>query len=246
MPDKIVMPGGFDEWGHRWTDFVLDNEHTAFEWCMIYVDRNPAAYPNRDRATAVAQEMRLAALGAMGSNEPGPVTHITSSGAEIHFGTVWDDRVIPRTANAIYRELAEAIANGRFEARRVYLDDRPRELDPTLCVLDAEPVLAIAHSRRDYGQYIAQLMAKRHPGAARRKRATFSEVRNAITAVYDAANETGAKPPNLVEIIKPVQAMLDRQGFEASGRVIQKLAADPQHDLRRRKPGRTIASERRK
>ncbi len=72
---------------------------------------------------------------------------------------MWDNPAAFRTSNAVYQELAEGITSGKLDAKRVYLDDRPAELDLTLCILDAAPVLAIARRRKDHGQHIARLLA---------------------------------------------------------------------------------------
>ena len=64
-----------------------------------------------------------------------------------------------------------------------------------------------------------------------------------ITEVYDTAKSTGAKAPNLVEIVKPVQERLRATGYVASGKQIQNLASAKQFEGRRRKPGKTVASE---
>jgi hypothetical protein len=156
MPDEIIIPGGHDEWaGHSWGDFVIGAEHTVFEWCMIYTDRHPTAFLGNHYRTATAelQDARLTLLGARGSNEPGMRPHPTEP-----CKGVWDDQAIYRVCNAVFQELADGIRRDRLAAKRVYLDDLPGELDPTLCVLDAPLVLAIARRRDDYGQYIAQLL----------------------------------------------------------------------------------------
>ncbi len=69
-------------------------------------------------------------------------------------------------------------------------------------------------------------------------------IHEAIAAVYDEAEREQAKPPNIRELAKPVQRLLSQQGRQASGIQIQKLAAEPQHDGRRRTPGKTVTSER--
>jgi hypothetical protein len=156
MADEIIIPGGFDEWSqHRWDDFVIGTEHTVFEWCMIYTDSHPAAFLGDDSRTATAemQDVRLTLLGARGSNEPGMRPHPTETDKGI-----WDDQVIYKTRNAVYQQLAEAIKGRQLDTKQVYLDDRPGELDPTLCILDSAPVLAIARRRGDYGGYIAALL----------------------------------------------------------------------------------------
>jgi hypothetical protein len=78
------------------------------------------------------------------------------------------------------------------------------------------------------------------------KSATYRKIDQAITATYDEAEAAGEKSPNLTEIIAPVQAILRAEGYEASGRQIQKLAAADQHKIRRRKIGPTVANEKRR
>jgi hypothetical protein len=78
---------------------------------------------------------------------------------------------------------------------------------------------------------------------AKLRRAPDASIHRAIAKEYDAAETTGLRPPNVKEIISPVQKRLELEGSEASGRRIQQLAGDPRHGGRRRKPGKTIASE---
>jgi hypothetical protein len=77
------------------------------------------------------------------------------------------------------------------------------------------------------------------------RKAPNREIHKAITAAYDQADAAGEKPPNLREIVPPVQAILRAQGYEASGRQIQESARGDPHNSRRRKAGKTVASERR-
>jgi hypothetical protein len=74
------------------------------------------------------------------------------------------------------------------------------------------------------------------------KMASDPRINEAITAVYDGLSD-GAKPPNVREVVPPVQAILRVDGYYASGRRITELAGGEKHNLRRRKPGRTVASE---
>jgi hypothetical protein len=78
----------------------------------------------------------------------------------------------------------------------------------------------------------------------RLKRATKGKIAEAITAIYDMAEQERSKPPNIKEIVKPVQNALRTLGYEASGRQIQGIAEEPKFRNRRRKPGPTIRSER--
>jgi hypothetical protein len=159
MSNKVIIPGGAANWivrEHRFADFVVRDKHTVYAWCKIYVDENPNATPPEFLvATTGRQEDRLTFLGAIGSNLPGLRPHPT----ETDKGD-GDDRAPHRTANAVYRELAKGIRSGRIEVKKsVYLDDRPSEIDLTLCVIGGAPVFAIARKRKDHGQVIAWLLA---------------------------------------------------------------------------------------
>lgn len=78
------------------------------------------------------------------------------------------------------------------------------------------------------------------------KPAPASKIDEALTAAYDEAQTAGEKPPNLKQIIAPVQAVLRKQGLEASGQKIQDRADADEFKKRRRKPGATVASESRR
>ena len=81
------------------------------------------------------------------------------------------------------------------------------------------------------------------PTRALPRQAPQTEIEVAITAAYDAAARANAKPPNIKELAAAVKPLLASKGYQASGNQIQKLAAAPQHAQRRRKPGKTVASE---
>jgi hypothetical protein len=83
------------------------------------------------------------------------------------------------------------------------------------------------------------------PAVAFLKPANDGKIHETITAAYDTAAATGQKPPNIKEIVAPVRAILRKRGYEASGRHIQELAGGARHAGRRRKPGPTVASEKR-
>jgi hypothetical protein len=84
--------------------------------------------------------------------------------------------------------------------------------------------------------------AKRSPTDSL-KRPTASQIDEAITSVYDEASNIGHKPPNVKEIILPVQEKLQAQGYGASGNQIQEAAGAEKHAKRRRPPGKTVKSE---
>jgi len=71
------------------------------------------------------------------------------------------------------------------------------------------------------------------------RKATKPDIDRVIQAVYDEAERDGEKPPNIKELIEPVQAKLAATGHTASGLMIMKVGAGPQHKKRRWEPGRT-------
>jgi hypothetical protein len=75
--------------------------------------------------------------------------------------------------------------------------------------------------------------------------APVREIRRALTDEYDEAETEGRKPPNVKEVVGPVKERLRENGYEASGRRISDLAGEEEYKSRRRKPGPTLASEKR-
>jgi hypothetical protein len=63
-----------------------------------------------------------------------------------------------------------------------------------------------------------------------------------IKAVYDAADDAGAKPPNIKELPDEVQPQLEAMGYVATKRQIMKLGQA--FEDRRRPAGKTLRSER--
>ena len=74
--------------------------------------------------------------------------------------------------------------------------------------------------------------------------ATVAKINAAITMVNDEAQRKGDKLPNVKQLPPMVRVALAAEGLEASNKRIQELAQAPQHASRRRKPGKTVASER--
>jgi hypothetical protein len=68
----------------------------------------------------------------------------------------------------------------------------------------------------------------------------------AIRCAYDAAAAAGMKPPNTKQLPAAVQPFLQQKGFSTSGRHIRKLGDAEEFKRRRRPPGKTLASERRR
>jgi hypothetical protein len=141
-------------------DFTVGDERTVYEWCMIYSDRHPGVATLH--ATTAHQKDRLLHLGAIATLLAGPFIAVTPAR---HFEV--DTTAHYRISNAVYQELATAIQTGSLEPkRRAYLEDGPGQLDPTLCVLEATPILAIAERRGDGGEVIQKLLAERRQPAA--------------------------------------------------------------------------------
>jgi hypothetical protein len=89
----------------------------------------------------------------------------------------------------------------------------------------------------------ANLIPNEQP-ALNYKPASNSKIISAIRAEYDEAEAAKRKPPNIKEIVEPVQSALRCQGFHASGNHIQELAKDAEFKNRRRRPGATVKSDR--
>src|SRR5438309_7012406 len=172
------------------TGYVVRDEHSVYEWCMIYTDRDPrvaSLYPY-----AAGQKQRMQYLGAIAPLMSGPMT-ATVAGQDIEV----DTREHYRIANAVYQGLANDIQTGACEPkRRAYLEDRPGELDPTLCVLEAAPILAIAERRGDGGEIIRRLVAhwvkKRRPG---RKAGAISVKDLACKLALRVLDDEAQRPP---------------------------------------------------
>jgi hypothetical protein len=75
-----------------------------------------------------------------------------------------------------------------------------------------------------------------------RRAASKEEIRMELRAVYAAST----KPPNVKEAPKAVQPRLHERGLEAAERYIAEIADEAEFQKLRRKPGKTIASERAK
>jgi hypothetical protein len=77
------------------------------------------------------------------------------------------------------------------------------------------------------------------------RKATDAEIHDMITKIYDEAEKTNSKPPNVKEIGPLAKQRLDAISLEASAHHIQNCADAEKHKVRRRKPGATVASEKR-
>jgi hypothetical protein len=93
--------------------------------------------------------------------------------------------------------------------------------------------MADPHSPHDKGLRQLRLGPAKHEGL----------IHEAISAIYDACEQQGVKPPNIAEIAKPVAAHLGKRGFQTTGVAIKKLANKPQHAKRRHPKGVTIRGQ---
>jgi len=120
--------------------FVIGNAHTIFEWCMIYTDRHPAAvHPDHNSPSAQDRDLRLNLLGAIGGARNDPGLHVLTE---------------------VYRELELDIERDRIlPLKRAFANDAPDVFDATRCLIDVEPVLALARRRQDFGKTMAELLA---------------------------------------------------------------------------------------
>jgi hypothetical protein len=141
MSIKLFIPGGRDPHnGIFRSRFVIGDEHTAYEWAMIYADRHPAPWETSG-GTIADMKHRETWLGARGGgNSRRPRRH--------------------KIAGEVYHELVEEIRAGRITPRkRVYCTDQPSEPDPTQFVIAACDVLNLAKRRNDGGWYIKKMKA---------------------------------------------------------------------------------------
>jgi hypothetical protein len=78
------------------------------------------------------------------------------------------------------------------------------------------------------------------------KPANEDRVRAVIRVEYAVCAENGHKPPNVKEIAGPVLIRLRAMGRTASDRLIMRIAGEDEFEALRRKPGKTVASERKR
>jgi hypothetical protein len=102
----------------------------------------------------------------------------------------------------------------------------------------ADEILAVWPSKFEQNEH-------EHTPTRKTRLASDTLIHKTINQIYDEAEATGSKPPNVKEIVAPVQTKLQVAGYEASGRRIQQLADADVYKKRRRRPGPTLASEKR-
>jgi hypothetical protein len=102
------------------------------------------------------------------------------------------------------------------------------------------------------GAYVSKSAEAKPPNPSAQDRndelrmAPPSMIDTEIGDAYSAAERASQKPPNIKEIAKVVKDRLLAKGYQASVPKIQELANAPKHKKRRRKPGATVASEKRR
>jgi len=218
--------GGTDPLGHRVHPFIIGVTHTIFEWCMIYTDRRPAVLnPNYDGATLRDKEFRLTLLGA------------TGGGLRDAHGQPMGPPNDPeeQIRNEIYRELVRDIGRDRIiPVKTAYCSDAPDVFDPTRCLLDIEPIIAVARRRGDFGPTLADLLAQ-HGNKSRdeksrsvppsREKAFWAAAR---VAACEWLTENGCPAPgdgNQAELERWLTKWLEDRGHEASESAVRRHVA---------------------
>jgi hypothetical protein len=188
-------------------DYVVGDEHAIYEWCMFYVDLHPGVVSTEP--TVAGQEDRLRYVGAIPPLVAGSIP-------DPDHNRKVDIRAHRRISAAIYRELAKAISSGELESKReAILEDKPDELDPTMCVLDAEPILKIAERRGDCGKTIRRLLIARQvrPGPKAGAQSTKDHACEfALRILEDEARRPPRGHGRLTKLAGMVNAELARLG----------------------------------
>jgi hypothetical protein len=145
-----------------------------------------------------------------------------------------------RVANAVYQELATAIQKGSLEPkRRAYLEDRPGELDPTLCVLEAGLILAIAERRGDYGETIRRLLIAHQvrPGPKAGARSTKNlACEIALSLLEDATKRPPRGHGRLATLAGMVNAELTGRGRQYKDDSVRKMIAHTVREWEKKHP----------
>jgi hypothetical protein len=221
----IPAPPNADE-----KSFDIGDKLTVFDAAMVYAGRHPHPRFLKDGSIDDHLEFLLAGI----PKQP-------RSRNRLRARRSWD----------IYCELVERIKRGLIRPIKPAYD-LAGQVDPIRTVIQTSDLAKLATERGDRPRYLrhaqsllpctVEVSQLRTADRALRP-ASKAAIHSAISAEYDEAASVGRKPPNLTEIAKPVQSRLLDKGFSASGRLIQELAGAEEHARRRRKPGRTLASE---
>jgi hypothetical protein len=90
-----------------------------------------------------------------------------------------------------------------------------------------------------YGYDFPSFWRRLTPSPKELAHAPDSEIRKAIRHVYDRATALGEKPPNIVELVKPVDNQLGANGYKADRGEIQQIGNEREFAGRRLRPGET-------
>jgi hypothetical protein len=145
----------------------------------------------------------------------------------------------------IYCEIIKRIADEGIRPVKAAYDPQGK-IDPRRTLIETSYLLALAAERQEKPKYLIPLVKA---GVGEQKPlgpAPAHKINSTINAVYNEAEAAGHKPPNVKEIVAPVQEKLKAQGFETSDRQIENLAGAKVYQKRRWKPGETVAHKRRK
>jgi hypothetical protein len=196
-----IVPGGSDEWFPRtWEPFVVGAAHTLYEWSLLFDDRHPGELHDSHRGnTREDRRAREDFLG--GGNEKASISR-----------AVYDELA------AKVRDTHRKVKVGEIQQpplwQFVYRADEPAELDLTLCVIDAGPVLELARRRGDGGRYIRELLARHRPPSREK-----SFLPDALRTARDWLIENGCPAPrdgNQAKLEQHVTAWLEDHGYDVS------------------------------
>lgn len=161
------------------------------------------------------------------------------------------DKLIEAASAGTVRSTGEVVLLGHRRRQIQFYWFSRSTLVPTTCNLQNDSIWnhaqgVVTRVKLDSDDLENWLRGLETPGKAEAKRTSrrpsVQQIRTAIAAAYDEAIQTGKKPPNVVELPAFVNARLIKEGARASTRQIQQLASEFKD--RRRKIGRTVASER--
>jgi len=158
-------------------------------------------------------------------------------------GLVWRQYMLRSFDRAVSRGTAMLI--GRPKTFSAPFERLPGDVWPLLQVIDWENGVAVAPDGTRYFSIHAVIVVKSATQGPSLKPAPPVVISKAITEVYDRAQGSGEKPPNIKELPAHVLRLLKAKGLHASGRQVMKLAENPEHARRRRSPGKTVRSEKR-
>jgi hypothetical protein len=166
---------------------------------------------------------------------------------------VWLRLMIPAFNRAIETGKVALYARSRIDS--VYFERLPDHIWPLINVVDWDHGVAMAVDRTTFWHIHAELTAiakSASPGfddsevslPSGLRKAPRSVVCKVIEAVYDEAEDTHRKPPNIKELPPAVLRVLQAQGYCASKKLIMQLGKAPGYAARRCPRGKRLSSQR--